>query len=148
MISSSHKTASSLPNVLRSALWLLIASLALACASELKSSIASAPQSSPTPSPSGTATVFWGNPNNPDIYGYNIYRSESDSGPFVKVNPEIIRPDHNKPNQTYTDHGLQNGRIYYYYIEAQHYAGGVKEKVTPITPVIVGKPWEKANDQK
>jgi hypothetical protein len=128
------------------ALVCIMAALIVACMKDLNHPAPPAAQSSPTPLPTGAATVYWRHPNNPDIYGYNIYRAESESGPFVKVNAEIIRPNPHVPNQQYTDRGLQEGKIYYYYIEAQHYAGGLKEKITPVTPVIVGKPWAKTNE--
>ena len=47
-----------------------------------------------------------------DLAGYNVYRSEASSGPYNKVNAELIT------TTTYHDTGLTNGTTYYYVVTA------------------------------
>jgi large repetitive protein len=46
--------------------------------------------------------------------GFDIYRSESEQGPFVKLNEEPLV----KNSTTYTDNNLQNGASYFYKVVA------------------------------
>ncbi len=63
-------------------------------------------------------------------YGFNIYRSTSRSGPFEKVNEDIISAQVTEANQFFKDKNLVHGKTYYYYIEGVNYAGQ-GEKITP-----------------
>ncbi len=70
-------------------------------------------------------------------YGFNIYRSESRDGQFIKVNKQLIpapSPEDKTP-QFYIDEPLTKGKVYYYYIEGIDYLGR-KERITPITKFI------------
>ncbi|MCX7766244.1 MAG: hypothetical protein N2246_06020 [Candidatus Sumerlaeia bacterium] len=72
-----------------------------------------------------------------NYYGFNIYRSESRDGPFIKVNKQLIlapSPEEKTP-QYYIDEPLIKGKVYYYYIEGIDYLGK-KERITPVTKFI------------
>jgi len=50
------------------------------------------------------------------IVGYNVYRSTTSGGPFVKLASRV-------PDPRYEDHLLNNGRAYYYVVTAVDQAG-------------------------
>ena len=66
-------------------------------------------------------------------YGFNIYRSDSKDGQFIKVNKDILssRTTGDKDKIVFIDEPLQIGKIYYYYIEGISFAGK-SERITPI----------------
>jgi hypothetical protein len=66
----------------------------------------------------GQVTVFWDEfwPE-VGVDGYNIYRSDSEPGNFILLNPEIIE------ETSYTDYDVVNGTTYYYKIKATKDAG-------------------------
>ena len=79
-------------------------------------------------------------PNNPQnkYYGFNIYRGETRTGAFTKINTEIIpsqSPDASGKPSIFIDEGLQKGKEYYYYIEGITFAGKT-ERVTPAFRVV------------
>jgi hypothetical protein len=66
-------------------------------------------------------TITWTTESELDIIGFNLLRSESEDGPFVKVNDELIPPavDLNVGGEhSYVDHEVENGVTYYYKLES------------------------------
>jgi len=65
-------------------------------------------------------TISWETESELDIIGFNLLRSESEDGPYEKINPELIPPA-NDPNvggeHTYVDHDVVNGVTYFYILE-------------------------------
>jgi hypothetical protein len=74
-----------------------------------------------------------------NIYGYNIYRSQSPSEGFEKINDDLVVPSPDNPNPefvVYLDRGLPMGETFYYYVEAV-LQDGSKHKVTPVQALRV-----------
>ena len=73
----------------------------------------------PTPAPS-VVVVEWTTESEVDMAGFNLYRSESPDGPYLKVNPALI-PGSSDPllggKYVYTDTNVVAGRTYYYKLE-------------------------------
>jgi len=54
----------------------------------------------------------WNNNSEPDLAGYNVYRSEDTGGPYDQVNVGLVS------TSNYTDTGLTNDITYYYVVKA------------------------------
>lgn len=46
------------------------------------------------------------------VVGYNVYRSETDGGPYIKLNSAPVR------TTNYTDRSVQSGHTYFYAVTA------------------------------
>lgn len=60
----------------------------------------------------GTLDVSWNANTDPDLDGYNLYRSDALNGTYVMVNTAVIS------GTTYTDSGLEDNTTYYYKLKA------------------------------
>jgi len=73
----------------------------------------------PPPAPS-LVIVEWTTESEVDLAGFNLYRSESPAGPYVKVNTALI-PGASDPllggQYAYTDTNVVAGQTYYYKLE-------------------------------
>ena len=73
----------------------------------------------PTPA-AGVVVVEWTTESEVDMAGFNLYRSESPDGPYVKVNAALI-PGSSDPllggKYVYTDTNVVAGHTYYYKLE-------------------------------
>ena len=73
----------------------------------------------PTPAAS-VVIVEWTTESEVDMAGFNLYRSESPDGPYVKVNTALI-PGASDPllggQYVYTDTNVMAGQTYYYKLE-------------------------------
>ena len=73
----------------------------------------------PTPAAS-VVVVEWTTESEVDLAGFNLYRSESPDGPYVKVNTALI-PGASDPllggRYAYTDTNVVAGHTYYYKLE-------------------------------
>ena len=73
----------------------------------------------PTPAAS-IVVVEWTTESEVDLAGFNLYRSESPAGPYVKVNASLI-PGASDPllggQYAYTDTNVVAGHTYYYKLE-------------------------------
>ena len=73
----------------------------------------------PTPVPS-MVIVEWTTESEVDVAGFNLYRSESPDGPYVKVNTALV-PGASDPllggKYVYTDTNVVAGQTYYYKLE-------------------------------
>jgi hypothetical protein len=73
----------------------------------------------PTPAAS-LVVVEWTTESEVDTAGFNLYRSESPGGLYIKINPELI-PSSPDPilggKYVYTDTNVVAGRTYYYKLE-------------------------------
>jgi hypothetical protein len=79
-------------------------------------------------------TVRWKTASELDNYGFDVYRSTSEDGPFKTINDKPIAgagtvdvPQRYK----YVDRDIQADKAYYYYVESISLAGERKE-VTPL----------------
>jgi hypothetical protein len=78
-------------------------------------------QSTPAPAdPAAPIVVNWTTKSEVNTAGFNLYRAESASGPFVQVNRELI-PAANDPiagaSYVFTDTNVVAGVTYYYQLE-------------------------------
>lgn len=64
--------------------------------------------------------IAWSTESEMDNAGFNLYRSESENGEYIKINDALI-PAEGSPTQgasyTFTDDGLQNRKSYWYKLE-------------------------------
>lgn len=70
--------------------------------------------------------VEWSTASELDTAGFNLYRSESQTGPFEKVNQDLIpaAPDPLTGGEySYTDHTVKSGFTYYYELEDVELSG-------------------------
>ena len=87
-------------------------------------------------------TIKWATASEVDNFGYNVYRGESEEGPFERVNEEIIAGAGTTDETTYyefVDTSNDPTRAYYYYVESISMSG-VRERFTPIAKVKAKQP--------
>jgi hypothetical protein len=89
----------------------------------------------------GTVIVEWTTESEVDLAGFNIYRSESLDGPYVKINESLI-PASPDPiaggSYSYIDANAEAGVTYYYKLEDVE-LDGTAEMHGPITVVAGGE---------
>lgn len=70
---------------------------------------------------SAELTITWTTESELDIIGFNILKSESPDGPFIKINDELIPPA-DDPNiggkHSFIDRDVVRGTTYYYRLES------------------------------
>jgi hypothetical protein len=59
-----------------------------------------------------SASLDWNDNSEPDMNGYNVYRSTTQGGGYVKLNSSLLL------GSDYADNGLTNGITYYYVVKA------------------------------
>lgn len=109
---------------------------------DIKSALKSivAPRSVDTPPPSGNGPLLkWSVADAGSVYGFQIFRSNSENGPFILMNPHPIRADtENNDTQSFQwrDNDARAGSTYYYTIgilrisgKKEHLAGPQKVAV-------------------
>jgi hypothetical protein len=102
---------------------------------------AASPSPAPSPSPEGSPspkplanTLKWSTASEVENFGYDIYRSEKEEGPFVRINlkpiPGATTVDEPSYYQ-YVDADIDPSKGYFYYVESISLKG-VREKFTPV----------------
>lgn len=84
------------------------------------------------PPPGNGPLLKWSVANESTLYGYLIYRSDDEKGPFVRVNKEIIRTveqDDRRATATHVwrDNSAEPGKEYWYYIGTIDQDGAKKD---------------------
>jgi hypothetical protein len=90
----------------------------------------------------GKVTIRFRMETQDDVYGFNIYRGESEKGPFEKINKDIIiggGTTTTPKNYEFVDKPLILGKTYFYYLEEQTNSGH-KNNITGINPKVVDTP--------
>lgn len=80
------------------------------------------------------ATITWETASEVDTAGFNLYRSESPDGPWVKINDAIIPPSEDPVRggrYEFKDAGAEPGKTYYYQLEEVELSG----KTTRFPPI-------------
>jgi len=87
-------------------------------------------------------TIKWTTATEVDNFGFDVYRSGVEDGPFDKINAEIIEGAGTTDEPTryeFVDDTIDPTREYYYYIESVSMSG-VREQFTPIGKIRAKKP--------
>lgn len=93
--------------------------------------VATAPQA---PAPPYRNTVRWTTASEVDSFGFDVFRSESEAGPFVRLNPRPIAGAGTSDEShayVFVDETIDPARDYYYYVESISITGE-REKFTPV----------------
>lgn len=109
---------------------------------DLKSALQKSTSVAPPPlaDPPGHGPLLkWQVSNENNIYGYLIYRSDAENGPFLRVDKDIVRVDAGKGDgvtSTYAwrDDAATAGKTYWYYI-GMLYRDGTKQQLSGPQPV-------------
>jgi hypothetical protein len=91
--------------------------------------------------------LSWLTGSDSDLRGYNLYRSDSRSGPFTRVNADPIAPITTASNTSYQDEGLKIAWKYYYYVKAVDTAfneSAPSETLSVVTPgtLVENRTWK------
>lgn len=88
--------------------------------------------------PAPESTLRWKARYETGTYGYLIYRSDAEAGPFRRINARIV-PKQSNPDAgyVYVDRDVTPGRTYYYRIDGVSEAG-VKKPLSPVLPKTIG----------
>ena len=83
-------------------------------------------------------TLRWRVRNDEGTYGYLVYRAPAPEGPFLRLNPQIIRPSRLEFDHLYSfeDRTVEPGRTYWYTVDVVS-TGGRKMPLTPVLPRAV-----------
>lgn len=72
------------------------------------------------------ATITWETASEVDTAGFNLYRSESPDGPWVKINDALIPPSEDPVSggkYSFKDESAESGKTYYYQLEEVELSG-------------------------
>lgn len=91
----------------------------------------------------GKVRIRWRTESQEECYGFNIYRSSTPGGPWMKVNRSII-PGEGSTNiptdYCYEDNSVERGKTYYYHIEEVSTQGAVTKLEDTLGPDGKGTP--------
>jgi hypothetical protein len=90
--------------------------------------------------PAGKVTVQWETASEVNTAGFNLYRADSQAGPYVKVNTALIPASGNQltgSSYKYEDAAVQPGRVYYYELEDVETTGRTTRQA-PIQVAVSG----------
>jgi hypothetical protein len=78
---------------------------------------------SPSPDPARSNTLRWTTKGGATNYAYEVFRAESEAGPFTRVNREFISGHLTYRGQqvqrfSYTDTDIDPAKDYWYYVES------------------------------
>lgn len=93
-------------------------------------SIANAGDPASTPVIPASVDLSWEPGLEPDLLGYNVYRAESASGNFVRLNPAPL------PGPAYRDLDVHPGRTYFYRITAVDRTGNESSRSAPFQQIV------------
>lgn len=94
-------------------------------------------QTEAPPPPGEGPLLKWTVENEQQVYGYTIYRSDSEAGPFVSVNNDVIKAALNGSGESYQwrDITAESGKAYWYYIGLINKAGR-REKLSEAQKIV------------
>jgi hypothetical protein len=87
------------------------------------------------------AKIFWEAESQQGNLGWNIYRSETKEGKFVKINGKLIKgagTTANPMKYSFIDKDAEKGKVYYYYLEDISFSGE-KHRTDPTKSIPVSK---------
>jgi hypothetical protein len=97
---------------------------------------AAVPGPTATPDPARSNTLRWSTKGGSTNYGYEVFRAESEAGPFTKVNGAFISGHLAYRGQqvqrfTFTDTSIDPSKDYWYYVESVNLMNE-RARLTPI----------------
>jgi hypothetical protein len=97
---------------------------------------ASAPAPAPAavPAPPFRNTIRWTTASEVDSFGFDVFRGESESGPFERLNAKPIAgagTSDESHSYAFVDDTIDPAKEYFYYVESIS-IDGVREKFTPV----------------
>ena len=101
---------------------------------------------SPAPEDPLVNTLKWTTASEVENFGFDIYRAETENGPFDRITPEPIAgagTTDEPQNYVFVDAEIDPTRDYYYYIESIS-LGGVREVFSP----VIRSPAKRAAEAK
>lgn len=87
--------------------------------------------------------IEWQTETEIDTAGFNIYRSETADGEYVRINDQIIPSQSDAvsgASYMFTDYGVERGRTYYYQLEDIEYDNSTRRHET-LTGEVTGLNW-------
>jgi hypothetical protein len=84
--------------------------------------------------PPGTGPLLkWQVANEQQVYGYLINRSDNDKGPFVRINPDVIKAASSGSGWSYAwrDNSAEGGKTYWYFISVINKSGQIEPLSNP-----------------
>ncbi len=81
-----------------------------------------------------TVALSWDENSEPDLAGYNVYRSQIPGGPYTRINGSVL------VDTSYSDSAVSNGTTYYYVVTAEDTSSNesVYSNEVPVTPSLTG----------
>jgi fibronectin type 3 domain-containing protein len=76
-----------------------------------------------------SVNLFWN--SSADVVGYNVYRSTTTNGTYLKINPTL------EANTAYTDSTVVAGQTYYYAATSVNSTGQESTRSTPPVQAMV-----------
>lgn len=95
-------------------------------------------------------TAHWTTASEEENFGYDVYRGDSESGPFVKLTKQPILGNGTTPEThkyEYADDAIDPCKDYWYYVESIA-TDGAREKFTPIFHVPAKRHAQTASQAK
>lgn len=83
-------------------------------------------------------TIRWTTASEVDNFGFDVFRSTAEEGPFEKINPEVIEGAGTTDEPTsyrYVDDTIDPRQTYFYYVESISMSGD-REQFTPVAKVL------------
>ncbi len=77
--------------------------------------------------------IKWATASELDNFGFDVFRGESEGGPFQRINEHTIPGAGNSDTPShyeFIDDAIESGKIYWYYVESISMSGQ-REKFTP-----------------
>jgi hypothetical protein len=114
----------------------LLSLAALCCLPLSASQEAAAPSATPAPDPARSNTLRWTTRGGATNFAYEVFRAESEAGPFTKVNREFISGHLTYRGQqvqrfSYTDSDIDLAKDYWYYVESVNLMNE-RARLTPV----------------
>ena len=83
--------------------------------------------------------IRWVTQSEDEVFGYDVYRGANESGPFQRINAEIIlgAGTTDLPQRyVYSDEAIEAGKVYWYYVESISLSG----ERSRLTPTYASRP--------
>jgi len=90
----------------------------------------------------GSVKIDWRTGNEVDNLGFYVQRSDTEAGPYTRINGAMILANGSGSEYTYTDTDVENGRTYWYKLEdVDRYQGSTLHGPVSATPVASASTW-------